>query len=263
TLRESPNPTRFDWARLLDGVQVGILVLAAYLFFFLVPTQQETPDELARRLLGVVFNSRNAFLLLAFFLRAAMSANPATRAFSARVALFWTSYSVLTAGTNLARRFLQTTTGQGFYDLGWSLPFIIGAVLVATWKQEREPRPFTEPSRGLRAQLSLYLLPTIVPLAIILMAGKVTATHFYLAYGTIIASFACYSARLIVTQHQLAKSTVATQLAEARFHTLFANNPQPVWVFRTDSLQLLEANAAAEKHLGYPREELLQMKASD
>src|SRR5262249_32021668 len=132
TLRESPQQQRLDWARLLDGIQVGILVLAAYLFFFLVPTQSRPPDEVARLLLSVVFNSRNAFLILAFVLRAFLSSNRNTRSFFSRMAVFWICYSVLTGSTNLARRLADVVSGQAFYDLGWSLPFVIGAILAAT-----------------------------------------------------------------------------------------------------------------------------------
>jgi diguanylate cyclase (GGDEF)-like protein/PAS domain S-box-containing protein len=44
---------------------------------------------------------------------------------------------------------------------------------------------------------------------------------------------------------------------------LFAENPQPMWVFDRQSLQFLEINAAAVTHYGYSRDEFLAMTVMD
>src|ERR1700745_1553483 len=132
------------------------------------------------------------------------------------------------------------------------------------WEEVPGPFTFEEPStRGLRTMATAYFFPTIVRLAIGLMAGRVTAQHFLLAYGAILASFICYSVRLAVTQHRLSLSAEAVDLAEARFRSLFANNPQPIWVFDLESLSIVEVNAAAEREYGYSREEFLKLLICD
>lgn len=50
---------------------------------------------------------------------------------------------------------------------------------------------------------------------------------------------------------------------EASFHSMFTENPLPMWVYDLDTLQLLDVNAAAEKHYGYTRDEFLMMRAND
>ncbi|MBV8159901.1 MAG: diguanylate cyclase, partial [Acidimicrobiia bacterium] len=50
---------------------------------------------------------------------------------------------------------------------------------------------------------------------------------------------------------------------EATFRMLFADNPQPMWVYDTETLAFLEVNEAAVAHYGYPRERFLAMTIAD
>jgi PAS domain S-box-containing protein len=55
----------------------------------------------------------------------------------------------------------------------------------------------------------------------------------------------------------------ALQESEAHYRYLFENNPQPMWVFDTDSLAFLAVNDAAVERYGYSREEFLGMTIRD
>jgi PAS domain S-box-containing protein len=55
----------------------------------------------------------------------------------------------------------------------------------------------------------------------------------------------------------------ALQESESRYRLLFKQNPQPMWVFDTETLQFLEVNDAAIQHYGYSNDEFLSMKISD
>ncbi len=50
---------------------------------------------------------------------------------------------------------------------------------------------------------------------------------------------------------------------EASFRLLFMNNPQPMWVYDLENLQILEVNEAACEHYGYSRPEFLRLLISD
>ena len=50
---------------------------------------------------------------------------------------------------------------------------------------------------------------------------------------------------------------------DAVFQTLFLHNPQPMWVFALETLQLLEVNEAAVSHSGHSRDDLLGRRFSD
>jgi diguanylate cyclase (GGDEF)-like protein/PAS domain S-box-containing protein len=51
--------------------------------------------------------------------------------------------------------------------------------------------------------------------------------------------------------------------SEASFRQLFADNPQPMWVYHATSLQFLEVNGAAMRHYGYSRDEFLVRRITD
>ncbi len=50
---------------------------------------------------------------------------------------------------------------------------------------------------------------------------------------------------------------------ELKFRKLFADNPQPMWVFDENTLRFLEVNDAAVRHYGYSREEFFAMTLGD
>jgi diguanylate cyclase (GGDEF)-like protein/PAS domain S-box-containing protein len=50
---------------------------------------------------------------------------------------------------------------------------------------------------------------------------------------------------------------------EASFRQLFADNPQPMWVYDTETLAFVEVNDAAVHHYGYGRDEFLMRRITD
>ena len=51
--------------------------------------------------------------------------------------------------------------------------------------------------------------------------------------------------------------------SEANVRQLFSKNPQPMWVYDTETLAFVEVNAAAIEHYGYTRDEFLAMCITD
>jgi diguanylate cyclase (GGDEF)-like protein/PAS domain S-box-containing protein len=51
--------------------------------------------------------------------------------------------------------------------------------------------------------------------------------------------------------------------SEANFRQLFADNPQPMWVYEQETRRFLEVNAAAVDHYGYEREQFLARRVDD
>ena len=59
------------------------------------------------------------------------------------------------------------------------------------------------------------------------------------------------------------KTGSALRDSEEKYHYLFANNPQPMWIYDFETLYFLEVNQAAIEHYGYSKEEFLKMKIKD
>jgi two-component system, cell cycle sensor histidine kinase and response regulator CckA len=55
----------------------------------------------------------------------------------------------------------------------------------------------------------------------------------------------------------------ALENSHHRYEQLFASNPQPMWVFDTETLRFLEVNEAAIRHYGYSRDEFMAMTIKD
>ncbi|CAN5871712.1 hypothetical protein BH10CHL1_BH10CHL1_47610 [soil metagenome] len=51
--------------------------------------------------------------------------------------------------------------------------------------------------------------------------------------------------------------------SEERYHILFDDNPQPMWLLDSETLAFLEVNEAAIRHYGYSREEFRTMTSND
>jgi PAS domain S-box-containing protein len=51
--------------------------------------------------------------------------------------------------------------------------------------------------------------------------------------------------------------------SEEKYRFMFAKNPQPMWIYDLENLNILEVNDAAINHYGYSREEFLNMNLKD
>lgn len=59
------------------------------------------------------------------------------------------------------------------------------------------------------------------------------------------------------------EAELALQQSEEKYRLLFINNPHPMWVYDTHTLQFLAVNEAAVAKYGYSHEEFLQMSLPD
>ncbi|RYZ62209.1 MAG: PAS domain S-box protein [Chitinophagaceae bacterium] len=64
-----------------------------------------------------------------------------------------------------------------------------------------------------------------------------------------------------ITQQK--ESETAIRLSEERFRLLFYQSPTPKWMFKGDTLQIVEVNEAALRLFGYTKEEFLQLSLHD
>jgi len=62
---------------------------------------------------------------------------------------------------------------------------------------------------------------------------------------------------------ELKQAENAIRASEEKYRFLFANNPQPMWIYDLETLVFLEVNDAAIDHYGYSREEFLSMTLLD
>jgi len=59
------------------------------------------------------------------------------------------------------------------------------------------------------------------------------------------------------------RAELALLKSEEKYRFMFANNPQPMWIFDVETCKFLEVNQAAISHYGYSSEEFLSMTIKD
>jgi len=70
-------------------------------------------------------------------------------------------------------------------------------------------------------------------------------------------------AQLLVNIHKRRQQVEALRLSGEKYHLLFQQNPQPMWIFDLNTLAFLEVNDAAIEHYGYSRDEFLKLNVKE
>jgi signal transduction histidine kinase/DNA-binding response OmpR family regulator len=198
------EPNRFDRLHIFDFIQVILFWSAVYLCF-IESRPWKTMTELTWER-GMVFD---AVLTGGFLLRAALTNSGVVRAIFGRMALFLLLGSVADTYANYPGRVLHTGVG---FDIVWTILLAIPLVIAVTWNK-------AEPLRSLAAGavprshsiVVQQLFPLCYPILIVIMSARISENRPMWASMIVLASFACFSGRLLVTQHRLQRS-------EALFH---------------------------------------------
>ena len=247
----------FVWQRTLDLIQFGIVLFAAFMYFFYLPWHVESPEGAAYRRLVVLFNARNLFLLAVCSVRALVTRTSEVRRLFLRLIAFLATYSAVTALANHFRLIWKTAPGH-WSEIGWTLPFSLLTIMAVTWRAH-DGKAVERPS-AVRQTLSVHLLPTLIPLTVLFLSSRILKEQMVLASLLMLFSFACYSLRLAVSEEAQRRAVLALRETEGRFRLLFAANPHPMWVVDLETLRFLEVNDAAVRRYGYSREEFLAMR---
>jgi hypothetical protein len=248
-----------DWLRVLDSLQIVILLLAAYIWLFYIPYQTETDEQFTQRTLDHVFMFRNVTLWLALCLRAAVAGSRIERHLYGIASIFMTLYMVATQIPTFARLNWDAGTG-GWMDIFWTIPFTVVTLLALFW---RTPTDDIQTSWDVRLVLSSHLTPSLLPIAVLTFSGYMARRYPVVAVTFVVVSFVLYSLRLAVTQFHQEDAKRALADAELRFRTLFHQNSLPMWVFARATGEVLEVNDAACQRYGYSRDEFLVRNRSD
>lgn len=261
-LDPSSEAGKIDQQRNLDLLQIAIVVFSAYVYVFEVPSQFELPEKTASVLLGQFFVARNILIVCVLLIRVILTRSHLERSLFGTASICIGVYALLSRLGNYA--FVNWTANSGsWFDLCWSSPFLISAVVIAHWN-EPEPETTNLPhGAGLRGLMAQHLMPTLLPLFVLLMAARIADSKLATATAIIFLSFACYSLRLAVTQYRQQQAVEALQRAEARFRMLFDHNPLPIMVLDSETHQFLEVNESAISKYGYSREEFMSFTADE
>jgi hypothetical protein len=250
---------KVDWLRILDSLQIVLLLLATFIWLFYIPYQYETDEQFTERMLDHVFMFRNVTLWVALSLRAITASEKLERHLFTIASVFMTLYMVATQFPTFGRLNWNVGTG-GWMDLCWTIPFTTVTLMAVFWPSPKDSA--FKPSRY-RAAISSHLTPSLLPIVVLALSGYMARRHPEIALTFVITSFACYSCRFAITQFRQEGAKRALAEAESRFRTLFHQNSLPMLVFERQTGCFLEVNQAAVERYGYSREEFLTRRTCE
>jgi signal transduction histidine kinase/CheY-like chemotaxis protein len=194
------NSETKDWELALDFVQLVIVLAACYFFFINVPVFWWAHPKHIGWTMERMWNVRNFSLAFAFLLRAGLSRSPVVRklfGYMGGVLLFMAT--VNSVGIHAIDR-LNLPSG-GWVDLAWTTPFLLIALIASGWKDALPAESSdTLPGRRITSLVTLAVSPLILPCLVLLLAARIAASQITVAFVTIVASFVCFSLRLLIAQ---------------------------------------------------------------
>ncbi|HTS24872.1 MAG TPA: GGDEF domain-containing protein [Bryobacteraceae bacterium] len=199
------EPNQFDRIHILDFVQALLFWCAVYLYFL-----KAEPGP------GVAFAPwkrsmfYDAVLTGAFFLRAALTNSGVVRALFGRMFCFLLLSSVADAYATYPGRSLRA---GGWFDIVWMMLTAIPLTLAVTWNKAEAIHEAAEAPVRTSGIVVQQFFPLLYPGLILALSPGLAKAYPTLAAIIAPASFACFSARLIITQRRLQLSQA--QLREA------------------------------------------------
>lgn len=258
-LQSGPDAPARSWQQWLEFAQVGILVVSVYLFTFEVPEHWRRKGIPLTEISLMVEWSRDALLVTIFALRAFGTRNRETRSLFGRMAVFFLLYAGAECPYLYFQYADQLRTGT-WWDLPWSLAMAAGAILIATC-------PYTVMSNGpetagpgkfhwRRFRVFLRLIPLAFPLVILLMAARIAEQQFALAVAAVLASSACSSAQIVLTERQERRASKSLEERNALLKSVFEGTGDIIFAKDAEGRYLM-VNQAISEFFRKPIEEII------
>jgi diguanylate cyclase (GGDEF)-like protein len=146
------------------------------------------------------------------------------------------------------------------YTIGWGATLAIGYVFVVATDLEEVGARVWRPALGWAI--------TGIACGELAVALGIVPSYVHEPYGHGLAALTALGTSFILyllgtkTERQ-ARAEADLRASESNFRQLFADNPQPMWVYDRSTGGFLEVNGAAIAHYGYTRDEFLTRGLSD
>jgi PAS domain S-box-containing protein len=200
--RDSPS---FDLETLLDSLQIAIVFLSV--FFALYVQFLRGASESARAWAqSWIFDLINVALAAMTVIRMLSAPTRRLRTLYGGLLFFLVIYAASSGIADYMEAVRHVPTGT-WYDLYWTVPFLVAALLAARWKEPEEQAPVVSHPRKNLARLtvknvSLALAPLIVVSLLVQLGPEWRRTSFALLAMSIL----CFATRLGLSEFRLSDS---------------------------------------------------------
>lgn len=253
-----------NWPRLLDLAQVVILAVAAYLFVLGPAANWRIAGGVIARFAWIPECTRDVFLLVAFSLCAFFSRLRIAKGVYGRLAIF---FLVLACGEvpYLYQQSNSSLASGSFWDLAWTVPFLVIAVLAETWTPEAAAQLAADEGQGSPERsgnwVLFQLISLVFPLVVLWMAAGAGQGNIVLAAGVVLASFGCSSARIVLSERERKRAGAALDEKNALLKSIFEGSGDAIYIRDLEGRYVI-VNPAFTKHFGKTPEEIVGKTAA-
>jgi len=254
-----------DWLMVLDFLQVGIVAVTAYVYFYYFASIWQTEGHQMVLKIVRLQGYRDA-AIAAIFLAASRRATPSVKAFYIRVSVFF----VLDAAPTLFYIFIwkNTLATRGWSDVAWCVPFVLLTAIAGTWNPASSTST-KEPVPPVRNTILSQALPVLIPLLVLFMGRQIAHEQTVIAWVAITLAFCTSATRLVLTNEKqkritddLRKTEVALLQSSEMFAAAFHSSPDAIVISLMPEGRYLTVNESFLRLTGYEREEVLGKSAS-
>ena len=226
----------FDWQRILDFAQVGIVFLLLFFFFSNLSTHGTAVSSF--RLSAVT----DGLVTIGFLVRASSSRNePAGKLFQGlayfRMAAFLTDLYFVTG--------LREMPNGTWFDLVWSAPWLIPLATTVVWDGDKDQKAVSDTPFRERRLLLTQLLPLIFPLLVLLMAAEVAQGQLVVAAVAVLVSLTISYSRLIMTSREQRRSAHALRQQHGLLQSIIEGTTESIFVKDLEGRYIMMNSAGA------------------
>jgi PAS domain S-box-containing protein len=259
--RSGHETSGIDRLRLFDFLQIAILAITIYVYFFYSPLLWKIEQPTLLRQILILYIARDLLLCCAFFFRSRSTRSEWLRSFSfALAAVFFVSFLSDAAYLFTLSYTLHTAT---WADIIWTLPFVLVALFAVNWEPP-ETVPLPPPAASFGNIIAGQVLPVAIPLLVIFMARAIAREQALFAWLSVSVSILCSSIRLVLTnrrQRRISENLLSTERAlrssEELLSIAFRNSPDAFSINPFPNGPYIELNDGYTRLTGYSREEAM------
>ncbi len=207
--RDSPV---FDLETLLDSVQIGLVFFCVFFGLYYMQFLQGTHPQANQLAVTWILVAINLTLTVIAAIQSVSARTRRMRSLYGGLALFLLFYAIGSGLAESPQANRLRDTGSWF-DLGWSIPFLVGAVWAARWRETAE-LPVASASRPKTLGSFAYgnLMLALAPLTVLILVEQLGSEWRLIGFTALVISLLCYAARLGVTEFRQVQSANAVQM---------------------------------------------------
>jgi PAS domain S-box-containing protein len=250
--RDSPH---FDAETLLDSVQIAIVFFSAFFGLYYVQLLSGLSGPGIDLFMTWIYQVINVSLTLAAAIVALSEQTKRMRSLYGGLAAFLLINALSSGLADYVQSVHNVPTGT-WYDLGWSLPFLVCGVWASRWQEAVEIAPETARARG-KTVGSLALrnvMLALAPLIVLVVVAQLRAEWRIMGFLLLGTSITCYAARLGVSQYREAKAAELVQrdtlAMDSAMDGMAIVSPQGKYTYANAALARLLGHANPQEIIG-------------